>query len=87
MKLDRNLNADGLGKYRLWNERKRAWVDDCGPGQEHEFFVIMLKDAHARKALVAYAQSLGLVDEEFAAEVLTLARRAGPKSPFCHDPD
>jgi hypothetical protein len=87
MKLDRNINTNGLGKYRLWDERKQAWVDDCGPGQEHEFFVIMLKDKHAQKALEAYAISISVDDPEFGAEVFELADRAGPNSPFCQDPD
>ena len=87
MKLDRNLNADGLGKYRLWNERDQAWVDDCGPGQEHEYFVIMLKDVNASAALIAYAQAIHPTDPEFAREVMDLVSRAGPNSNFCQDPD
>jgi hypothetical protein len=69
MKLDRNINTSGLGKYRLWDERKQAWVDDCAPGDEHEFFVVMLKDRHALPAVAAYAASITHVDTEFAAEV------------------
>ena len=87
MKLDRNINPDGLGKYRLWDERKQAWVDDCGVGEEHEFFVIMLKDRHAEDALVAYANSIQGRDMEFAVDVMDLANRAGHRSPFCKDPD
>lgn len=87
MKLDRNINSDGRGKYRLWDERKQAWVDDCGPGQEHEYFVIMLKDANAAQALISYAESISRKDPEFAREVLEMARRAGGGSDFCQDPD
>jgi hypothetical protein len=91
MKLDRNINTDGRGKYRLWDERKQAWVDDCGPGQEHEYFVVMLKDRHAAVTLCAYAYSVaaGSVnnDTEWRDEVLELMHRAGPNSPFCQDPD
>lgn len=87
MRLDRNINADGMGKYRLWDERKQAWVDDCGPGQEHEYFVVMLKDIHASAALFAYGQSIAKLDPEFSGEVLDLASRAGPGSLFCQEPD
>jgi hypothetical protein len=87
VKLDRNINLSGLGKYRLWNERDQAWVDDCGPGEEHEYFVIMLKDRNAQSPLDAYATMIGGRDPEFSAEVRQLADRAGIKSPFCRDPD
>jgi hypothetical protein len=87
MKLDRNINTNGLGKYRLWDERKQAWVDDCAPGDEHEYFVIMLKDANASAALIAYAERISLKDPEFAREVMELAQRAGPNHPLCQDPD
>lgn len=87
MQLDRNINQDGLGKYRLWDERKKAWVDDCGPGQEHEYFVIMLKDRNADAALYAYAMKASETDDEFAKEVMDLASRAGPSHPLCKIPD
>lgn len=87
MKLDRNINPDGKGKYRLWDERKQAWVDDCGPGQEHEYFVLMLKDVNSTGALREYAANIHLDDAEFAAEVNDLADRAGVNSPFCKAPD
>lgn len=99
MRLDRNIpGQNGRGKYALVNLRnqRRAdrdedgiiqWVDDCGPGEEHEFFVIMLKDKHAATALRAYYASIHGDDPEFAAEVLELVDRAGPNSPFCQDPD
>lgn len=87
MKLDRNINSDGRGKYRLWDERKQAWVDDCGPGQEHEYFVLMLKDVNAAATLHKYASAIYHKDPEFADEVVRLALRAGRNSPFCQDPD
>lgn len=89
MKLDRNLNADGLGKYELKNLRTGQVVTDCGVGEEHEFFVIMLKDECAQAALYAYAQGaeFRLGDQEWADEVRELARRSGPASPFCKTPD
>lgn len=87
MKLDRNLNPDGTGKYELRNLRTGKVVEDCGPGEEHEFFVIMLKDENAAKALISYAESIGRKDPEFAREVLQLARRAGGSSEFMQEPD
>lgn len=48
---------DGLGKYRVFNNRKSAWVEDNGPGEANEHFVLMLKDRYARAALMAYAQA------------------------------
>lgn len=93
MKLDRNIHADGRGKYALINLRQGGKgmpgreVTDCGPGEEHEYFVIMLKDRHAQAALDAYADSIGKTDPEFAAEVRDLADRSGERSLFCQDPD
>lgn len=87
MKLDRNINADGLGKYELRNLRTGQIVEDCGPGEEHEFFVIMLKDRHAPAALMAYAENIMDTDAEFSREVLSLAIRSGEHSPYCKDPD
>lgn len=87
MNLDRNINPDGKGKYELRNMRTGEIVHDCGPYEEHEFFVLMLKDLHASKALIAYAESIGATDPQFAGEVLKLARRAGPASEFCKEPD
>lgn len=87
MKLDRNINSDGRGKYRLWNQRRQAWDDDCGVGEPNEFFVIKLKDRHAQVALDAYADSVERADPEYAAEVRDLADRAGERSLFCKEPD
>jgi len=88
VKLDRNIpDNEGIGKYRLWNMRSGDPVDDCGPGEEHEFFVLMLKDRHAQAALDAYADSIEKTDPEFAAEVRELADRAGERSLYCQDPD
>lgn len=87
MKLDRNINSDGLGKYELRNLRSGKIVDDCGPGEEHEFFVIMLKDRHAAAALHAYARSIEGHDPEFTEEVLSLAARSGLGSTYCQDPN
>lgn len=88
MKLDRNLNAGGQGKYELKNLRTGEIVTDCGPGDEHEFFVIMVRDINAQSGLYGYANSAYATgDEEWADEVREMANRAGPNSPFCKIPD
>lgn len=93
MKLYRNRHEDGLGKYVL-HRIKRPVTGlqtleeiDGRPGSEGEYFVLMLKDRHSLPALIAYAESIGEVDPEFAEEVLELAARAGDNSKFCKEPD
>ena len=92
MKLDRNENASGKGKYALLKLRSVEYgagiasaidvLDDAGliewglPGTDGEFFVMKLRDAYAAKALEAYAEVAMQEDEEFATEVLRLADRA-----------
>lgn len=53
MKLDRNVNPDGRGKYALINLRNNTvcW------GGDDQFFVIKYKDAFAAPALYAYAEA------------------------------
>lgn len=87
MKLDRNINPDGQGKYELRNLRTGQVVTDCGVGEEHEFFVIMLKDVAAGVALEHYADAIEPFDREWAEEVRKLADRAGLLSRFCKVPD
>lgn len=72
MKLDRNINDDGRGKYALINLRtnKVEWGNEPG----NDFFVIKLKDRHAADALRAYADSIRPFDAEFAAEVDELVK-------------
>lgn len=74
MKLDRNINPNGMGKYALINLRtnKIEW----GNTPEDEFFVIKLKDKYASAALDAYAKSCLKDDPEFAKEVHELASKA-----------
>ncbi len=85
MKLDRNTNPDGKGKYALINLRtnKVEW----GNNLEDEFFVIKLKDRFAERALRAYALAVRefikhcdppLTEhmEEWAEEVEGLADKA-----------
>jgi hypothetical protein len=71
---------------RLETNGMLEWGD---PGTENEFFVIMLKDIYAAAALKAYATAIlnegG--DEEYADEVLQLAKRTGPNSSWCKKPD
>lgn len=57
------------------------------PETETEIFVLKLRDRHAGAALYAYSQSALMHDDQYANDVFQLARRAGPKSPFCKDPD
>ena len=86
MKLDRNENINGKGKYALLNLRtnKIEWgyVDE-----PDEFFVIKLRDKYAKDALEAYAAAIIHDDPEFAEQVIELAMRAGPDSPYCKEPD
>lgn len=55
MKLDRNVNQDGRGKYALINLRtnKVEWGGDGGD----QFFVLKYKDIFAAPALQAYAKA------------------------------
>jgi len=87
MRLVRNTTDDGSCKYRLWNNEKQAWVEDDKPGQDHEFFVIMLKDVNAWAALIAYAEKVAYTDREFAREVLELAARSSMHHAKCQNPD
>ncbi len=103
MKLDRNVNADGRGKYALVRLRTvepdgKIWwmlkglemfgVLDWGDrGKPDEFFIIRLKDEYAQHALRAYAAAAMTDDPEYANEVYELASRSGPASPFCKKPD
>lgn len=66
---------------------ENAGVLEFGATDETEFFVIKLKDKHARGALMAYAASAMKDDPEFAKEVLELSSRSGPKHPLCQAPD
>lgn len=111
MKLDRNINQDGRGKYAILQLRKLATYEpaetfgksavmdavalldkegliDWGQtGTEREFFLIRLKDKYARAALCAYADKAVHDDAEYAEEIMEMACRAGPSSPFCKRPD
>jgi len=68
---------------------KYGRIDYGKRGEKDEFFVIKLRDRCARSALEAYADSVmvQLHDNEYAEEIREMARRSGPWSPFCKDPD
>jgi hypothetical protein len=103
VKLDRDINTDGKGKYALVRLRtitagseadgllKR--LDELGVvdwgriGEPDEFFVIKLRDKHARRALRAYATNAYFQDIEYGQAVDNLADRAGAMNPFCKLPD
>lgn len=59
MKLDRNINPDGRGKYALINLRRNT-IEWGGPTPEEQFFVLKLKDEFAAPALRAYAAAVRL---------------------------
>jgi hypothetical protein len=66
----------------------KAGILDWGQaGTEAEFFVMRLKDKHARLALHAYAESANADDPEYAGEIGEMASRAGVHSPWCKAPD
>jgi hypothetical protein len=75
MKLDRNINASGLGKYAIINLRTNR-VERGWKGSPEEFFVIKLKDLGAAAALHAYAASINDYDPELAEQVSVLAVRS-----------
>ena len=85
MKLDRNSNPDGKGKYTLINNRTNKV--EYGDTPEDEFFVIKLKDKYANAALAAYSDAARADDPEYADEVLRLALRAGVHHTLCKMPD
>lgn len=102
MKLDRNINADGTGKYALVKLRNvrceahhsklrllgYAGILDWGEtGTESEFFVFRLKDKYAAAGLAAYAAEAEKDDPEYASEIREMMQRAGPNSPWCKKPD
>ena len=88
MKLDRDTNPSGKGKYALINLRKDT-VEWGRPYEPDEFFVIKLRDTHAHAALQAYADSVKQAgnDPEYAKAVQALADRSGTNSTFCKNPD
>lgn len=91
MKLDRNINQDGKGKYELIHLRGELTDDErraisilvnsgrirnTSVGAPDEFFLIKLKDEFAYAALIAYADQASVHDTEYALEVYDMAYRA-----------
>lgn len=95
MKLDRNINPDGRGKYALVLMRELKAIEQEGDysatsmvealvkrgvvdhgGDDRDFFVIRIKDRFAAPALAAYAMAAYDFDQEYAMEVLNLAKKA-----------
>lgn len=92
MKLDRNINPNGRGKYALLLQRRLANASyqtqcdvnmlrsagllDFGATPDTEFFVIRLKDKYAAPALAAYAMAAYRDDLEYSMEVMALAVKA-----------
>jgi hypothetical protein len=92
MKLDRDENLDGKGKYALVRLRgiekddyaygllksldQLGYMDWGLPEATDEFFVIKLRDRSAAPALAAYANDAADYDEEWAAQVRVLQHRA-----------
>jgi len=90
MKLDRNVNPNGKGKYALIKLRHAivesfdsnsarvlpASAIDFGDTPDTDFFVLRLKDKFAAPALFAYAESAKEHDVEYAAEIMELGFRA-----------
>ena len=100
MKLDRNVNQNGRGKYALINLRtnKIEWGE---VGSDDEFFVIKLKDRFSKGALKGYRQAISdflktaphqdadthASLSEFRSEVLEMEQRSGIDNPSCKIPD
>ena len=87
MDLVRNTSTDGKCKYSLIENEKDGHVEHGLPHTENEFFVIKLKDRHAKVALEAYAKSVETTDKEYALQVYELAERSGTDSAWLKDPD
>ena len=83
--LDRQAVIDAIALL------ERAGILDWGyAGTDGEFMVMRLKDKHSYRGLMGYLKSIELDDEpdlEYAQEILDMAKRAGPNSPWCKRPD
>lgn len=74
MKLDRNINPCGRGKYALINLR----TNQVQWGGDDQFFVIKYKDQFAGPALAAYAKAVEAKGIEFEK----LAKSKHPRKHF-----
>lgn len=70
---------------------ERVGVLDWGyAGTEGEFMVMRLKDKYAYRGLMGYHHAIiqdEPVDVDYAQDILDMAQRAGPNSPWCKKPD
>lgn len=67
---------------------EQAGMLDYGTTPESEFFVLRLKDRWAGGPLMNYAErALADNEDEYAREIMAMAKRAGTNSPFCKKPD
>ena len=81
---ERYFACDPTGKFLLIPLDAVEW----GETPVDEFFVIKLKDKYAPQGLLGYAEAAFDDGEtEYAEEVFTLARHAGPAHPLCKKPD
>ena len=78
MKLDRNTNKDGRGKYALINLRTNQvqWGNE-GPGEQ--FFVMKYKDKFTGRALLAYSEEVK--KESIRLAELSIEYRKSMKKP------
>lgn len=103
MKLDRNINKDGRGKYALLNLRRTnlsldeiqkrvtealgGQVIQFGDNDQTEFFVIKLKDAYAAEALFAYADAAEIGGDLEYAEEIRALANKADTHPLKKFPD
>lgn len=103
MKLDRNINPDGRGKYALLKLRNTdlssaeirervgkivgGQVLQFGDNEDTEFFVIKLKDIYAAPALIAYAKAAQEDGEEEYAQEIFALAEAAQKRRNKRKPD
>lgn len=90
-KLDAHRGADGALAEPIAaaiRTLEQAGLLDYGTTPESEFFVLRLKDHWAGGPLMEYAErALADGEDEYARDVMAMARRAGTNSPFCKKPD
>jgi hypothetical protein len=91
--LDNYRSNKTFERYSPEIERALKLLEDEGiidygiTGTEAEFFLIRLKDKYAKTALEAYMVAAAADDAEYAHEIMDMAMRAGPSSPWCKEPD
>ena len=92
-RLDEYRSNKTFERYTPEIERAIRLLEDTGiidfgiVGTDAEFFLIRLKDKYAQAALSAYAEAATPDDPEYASEIIEMAKRSGPASPWCKAPD